>query len=157
MVSLFGPSGTGKTSIALQVIRDLGRGVFISTTGESYKSRVKGEWDVLFMDVRGSYELVEAIVEAMSLQPKIVAIDTINRFYSIDRKYRDLLIQLNLLVTFRGKVLLTWDMASNNKVYGHKIMRFYSQSVFRATGKYLIGDGERCKINIDSAGVRGCS
>lgn len=103
-----------------------------------------------------SYELFVAIVESVKSDPNVIVIDAINRFYRTERKYKQLLMMLNILESARGRVLLTWEMSTNNKVSGHKIMTFYSKDVFRATGRYLIGNGKRCRYVINSYGVMGC-
>ncbi|MCG3108579.1 hypothetical protein L3N51_00861 [Metallosphaera sp. J1] len=157
IISVFGGSGTGKTALALHVIKEIGDGVFISTTGHEYKGRIKGRWSGMFVDVSGEYELFMAIIEAVEMDPRVIAIDAINRFYRINRKVSQFLMTLNLLKLARGRVLMTWEMSTNNRVSGHKIMTFYSDDVFRTTGRYIIGNGRRCKFAIRENGVMGCT
>ncbi|QKQ99594.1 ATP-binding protein [Metallosphaera tengchongensis] len=155
-VSLFGMAGSGKTALSLQVLREVGRGIYLSTSGVSYEGRVRGKWDSLFVNVNSPFELFSAVVESPGKLPRIVVVDSVNRFFRMDRKHRPLLMTLNLLKSTPGKVLLTWDMSINNRVSGHKIMLYYSEDVFRTTGRYLIGNNVKCKFKIKSDGVEGC-
>ena len=157
IISIFGASGTGKTALGLHVIREMKDGVFISTTGQGYKGRIKGRWDSMFVDASGEYELFGAVMEAVEMDPRVIVVDAINRFYRINRKISQFLMTLNILKLARRRVLMTWEMSTNNRVSGHKIMTFYSDDIFRTTGRYIIGNGRRCKFAIREDGVLGCT
>ncbi|AEB94349.1 MAG: ATP-binding protein [Metallosphaera sp.] len=156
LISIFGSYATGKTAIALQVLKEMSDGVFISTTGEGYKSRVRGKYSSSFVDVANTFQLFNAVIEAIENSSNLIIVDSINRFFKLERKYRQLLMTLNMLKLSRSKVLLTWEMSTNNKVSGHAVMRYYSDEIFRTTGKYIIGNGKKCEFKILTYEVKGC-
>jgi len=159
-VSIYGASGRGKTIIGLQVTKEFSKSVFISSEGYIYKSRVSNIFfkNVLFADVSNSLELINSIFKAVLLEPNIIVVDTINRFYRIDKKYKDLLYPLMFLAEYSkyGKVLLFWQVSMNNKVSGEKIMRYFSGDVLRLAKGNIIGNLRNCKFKISEDGVIGC-
>ncbi len=158
-VSIYGPSGSGKTLIGIQVLKELENSVFISTEGSAYKNRVKGYFkNAYFADALTQLELMDAIFKAISLEPKVIVVDTINKFYRMSRRQEDLLHPLILLRRFSryGKVLLLWEVSMNNKVSGEKFMRYFSGDVLRVTKSYIIGNLRKCKFKITDEGVVGC-
>ncbi|AWR95957.1 AAA family ATPase [Acidianus brierleyi] len=160
LVSIYGASGRGKTIIGLQVAKEFSRSIFISSEGYIYKSRVSNIYfkNVLFADVSTSLELMNSILKAMLLEPSVIVVDTINKFYRIDKKYKGLLYPLMLLSEYSkyGKVLLFWQVSMNNKVSGEKFMRYFSGDVLRLANGNIIGNLRNCKFKISEDGVIGC-
>jgi len=159
LVSIYGTSGSGKTLIGLQVLKEFESSVFISTEGSAYKSRVRGSFkNAYFADAMSELELLNAIFKAISLEPKVLVVDTINKFFRMSRRPEDLLHPLILLKRFSkyGKVLIIWEVSMNNKVSGEKLMRYFSGDVLRVTKSYVIGNLRKCKFRITDEGVVGC-
>ncbi len=159
-VSIYGTSGVGKTIIGLQIAKEFSNSVFISSEGYIYKSRVSNIFfkNTLFADVSNSLELINSIFRAILLEPNVIVVDTINKFYRIDKKYRGLLYPLMFLSEYSkyGKVLLFWEVSMNNKVSGEKFMRYFSGDVLRLTRGNIIGNLRNCKFKINKDGVIGC-
>lgn len=163
IVSIYGPAGSGKTNISLQVITEITPSLYISTEGKAYHARIeniKGKKEVYFAEVNTIYELISSIIKSTNLHLKLIAVDTINRFYREDRKEKmleyPLLLLLSLARENNVKVLLTWQVSLNNKVSGDKIMRKVSDDVLRVTKNYIIGNLRVCRFKIEKDGVVGC-
>ena len=164
IVSIYGESGSGKTSILLQVVNDTSPSLYISTEGVSYQGRVeKLRWkkDVNFVEVSNIYELVSAILYSSKLSFKVIAIDTINNIYRQSRKDKDLEYPLLLLYAMSQennvKIILSWQVSVNSRVTGEKFMRRFSEDVYRVTKNHvIIGNLRVCRFKINKYGVEGC-
>ncbi|BFH73527.1 AAA family ATPase [Sulfurisphaera javensis] len=163
IVSLYGASGSGKTNIILQVITEITPSLYISTEGKSYYARIenlKAKKDVYYTESNSVYELILSIIKSANLNLKLIAVDTINRFYRETRKEKDIEYPLILLSAWAYenniKVLLSWQVSGNNRVSGEKFMRKVSEDVLRVTKNYIIGNLRVCKFKIVSSGVEGC-
>lgn len=163
-ISLYGESSSGKTSLLLHVINEIIPSIYISTEGVSYQSRVeKTRWkkEVHFINVNSIYELLLAIVRSSKLNPKVIAVDTINSIYRLTKKDKDLEYPLILLFSLSRenniKVILSWQVTDFNKVSGEKFMRKFSDEVLRVTRNHVIlGNLRVCKFKIKPQGVEGC-
>ncbi len=162
LVSIYGEAGVGKTALALEAALRLRPSVFISTEGKNYEARLEkiriGE-EVYFASVNNNYELQNAILRAIGYRPRLLAVDTINSLYRINRDPLELLRNLVLLRSISrscSKVLLLWQSSSSNRVAGEKLMRKLSDDVLRLTKQYIIGHLRRCKFKITDKGVIGC-
>jgi len=163
VVSLYGVAGSGKTNIILQVINEITPSLYISTEGVSYQARVEGiRWkkDVYFANTNNIFELISIIIKATKLNLKLISVDTINRFYRESRKVKDIEYPILMLLALSResnvKVLLSWEVAGNNRVSGEKFMRKISEDILRVTKNYIIGNLRVCKFKISSNGVEGC-
>ncbi|MDT7876111.1 AAA family ATPase [Sulfolobus sp. SCGC AB-777_L09] len=160
LISLYGLAGTGKTNIALQVLIEVGKGIFISTEGSAYEARLeklKGLRNALFTNVNSILELITSIIKSSTTD--LIIIDSINSFYRLSRRKKDIEYPLILLKSFSengGKVLLIWQMSWNNKVSGEKFMRKFSDDVLRISRGEIIGNLRVCKFKITERGVLGC-
>lgn len=160
LISLYGLAGTGKTNIALQVLIEMGKGIFISTEGSAYEARLeklKGLRNALFTNVNSILELITSIIKSSTTD--LIIIDSINSFYRLSRRKKDIEYPLILLKSFSengGKVLLIWQMSWNNKVSGEKFMRKFSDDVLRISRGEIIGNLRVCKFKITEGGVLGC-
>lgn len=160
LISLYGLAGTGKTNIALQVLIEVGKGIFISTEGSAYEARLeklKGLRNALFTNVNSILELITSIIKSSTTD--LIIIDSINSFYRLSRRKKDIEYPLILLKSFSengGKVLLIWQMSWNNKVNGEKFMRKFSDDVLRISRGEIIGNLRVCKFKITERGVLGC-
>lgn len=160
LISLYGLAGTGKTNIALQVLIEVGKGIFISTEGSAYEARLeklKGLRNALFTNVNSILELITSIIKSSTTD--LIIIDSINSFYRLSRRKKDIEYPLILLKSFSengGKVLLIWQMSWNNKVSGEKFMRKFSDDVLRISKGEIIGNLRVCKFKITERGVLGC-
>lgn len=160
LISLYGLAGTGKTNIALQVLIEVGKGIFISTEGSAYEARLeklKGLRNALFTNVNSILELTTSIIKSSTTD--LIIIDSINSFYRLSRRKKDIEYPLILLKSFSengGKVLLIWQMSWNNKVSGEKFMRKFSDDVLRISRGEIIGNLRVCKFKITERGVLGC-
>ena len=164
IVSIYGESGSGKTSILLQVVNDISPSLYISTEGVSYQGRVeKIRWkkDVRFVEVSNIYELISTILYSSKLNLKVIAVDTINRIYRLTKKDKDLEYPLILLYALSQennmRIILSWQVSDNIRVPGEKFMRKFSEDVYRVTKDHVIvGNSRVCKFRINTYGVEGC-
>lgn len=161
-VSIYGGAGVGKTILSLQLVLDIRPSIYISTEGVMFEARLekinvgKG---VHFASVNSNEELYSSLLTAMKYEPKLLVIDTINRFYRYERnlqKFLKILVTLKAISDLNIKILLTWQMSFNNKVAGEKLMRQLSDDVLRMSKNYIIGNLRKCKFKITDRGVIGC-
>ena len=161
-VSIYGREGTGKTSIAVQVSRELSPAYYISTEGQVHLRLMKarlGEKGIIayaFTPAELRISLAQA-VEVTDLS--LIVVDTMNSAYRQTWDLRDLYLPLAFLksVSEKGvKVLAVWETSANNKVAGEKLMRAYSDRVLRVTGRFILGNNEYCEYRVTGEGVLGC-
>ena len=161
-VSIYGREGTGKTSIAVQVSKELGPAYYISTEGQVHlrltRTRLgeKGTIAYAFTPAELRVSIAQA-VEVGNLN--LIVVDTMNSVYRQTWDLRDLYLPLAFLksVSEKGiKVLAVWETSANNRVAGEKLMRAYSDRVLRVTGRFILGNNEFCEYRVTSEGVVGC-
>ncbi|WP_338601457.1 AAA family ATPase [Sulfolobus tengchongensis] len=162
LVSIYGDAGVGKTALSLQLALEIKPSVFISTEGSLFEARLEkikvGE-GVYFVSVKSYIELLNAIVNALGYNPRLIIIDSINAFYRYERNMQNLLkilIVLKSISRSNIKTILTWQVSSNNRVPGEKLMRKLSDDVLRMTKYYIIGNLRKCRFMITNGGVTGC-
>lgn len=161
LISIYGHAGSGKTSLALQLVESLYPSLYISTEGKAYQARASKmlfSSSTYFLEVNSTEELIKVIISASTMGLALLVIDTINVFYRLERNPLFLLHPLILLKQLSKftKVALFWQMSMNNRVSGEKFMRYFSDDIIRITKNYLIGNMRRCKIEITERGVKGC-
>lgn len=160
--SIYGKEGTGKTSIAIQVVKEVGRAYYISTEGQLHlklqklKLGEKGLVSYAFTPEEFKVSLAQiSEIDELSL----IVVDSMNSIYRQTWDLKDLYVPLAFLrgISERGvKVLAVWETSANNKVAGEKLMRAYSERVLRVTGRFILGNNEKCEYRITSEGVLGC-
>ncbi|MCY0860259.1 MAG: AAA family ATPase [Sulfolobaceae archaeon] len=163
VVSLYGKSGSGKTSVSLQLCKEITPCLYISTEGVAYQARVEKTLypNTYFAEAETSIQVVELIYSALTkTNVNLIVIDTVNSIYRRNREVKDLLFQLinakEVSNYYNIRFLLTWQVSMNNRVSGEVFMRFFSDDILRITGKYIIGNLRECKIRINDKGVSGC-
>lgn len=160
--SIYGREGTGKTSIAMQVAKELNPVYYISTEGQAHlklerlKLGERGFVSYAFTPEEFKVSLAQvADINCLNL----IVVDAMNSIYRQTWNLRDLYVPLALLrsLSEKGiKVLAIWETSANNKVAGEKLMRAYSERVLRVTGRFILGNNERCEYRITDDGVLGC-
>ncbi|WP_218258524.1 P-loop NTPase family protein [Saccharolobus shibatae] len=162
LVSIYGESGVGKTSLSLELALQIRTSVFISTEGSLFEARlekIKVGQGVYFASVKSNIELFNGIINSLEYKPSLIVVDAINTFHRYERNvhsFLKLLIILRSIAQSNVKILLVWEVSANNKVAGEKFMRKFSDDVLRITKSYIIGNLRRCKFKITERGVIGC-
>ncbi len=157
LISIYGRSGSGKTSLSLQVASEVYPSLFIAE-GNDYMKKPVLSHKTRFVEVSSVFEIAKAIVQGVSGM-KLVVIDPVNRSYRRERNYIDFMKLMTLLssISLSGtKVLLSWEMTWKNQVSGEKFMRKTSDDVVLTTGTSLIGNLRECRFRIYRDKVVGC-
>ncbi|MEM1626637.1 MAG: hypothetical protein QXV69_05065 [Sulfolobaceae archaeon] len=163
LISICGTSGSGKTSISLQIIKELKSGVYFSPSLQNFYGRVEkiifGP-NIKFSIAYTTIHLINGIIKSISdvNSPKILVVDPINRYYRQTRNEVDIILPLNLLKRIAEiiKVVITWDMPLDKRIESRLLWK-YSDEVFFLRNNYIFGRNKKCKYSIGYYGVEICT